>query len=223
MSYPLAVFTYQLGTFSETFVRRHIERLLPGRTVVATAIEADQYGGHWTVDCPTLIVNKTQRRRLREDIKIAALKTLGFNRLNHGKRPDVAAVQRFLVNYGVRVVLGEYLNEWVEWVPYLKSFGVKFFVHAHGNDVSHCLRDPYWRKEYLKYNEVAGVITMSKCTQNRLIDIGIDPRQIHVIPYGVDLYPMCSPPSMYFRRPNDWQEGANFAFGCVSTCCARYT
>jgi colanic acid/amylovoran biosynthesis glycosyltransferase len=193
VKYPLAIFTYQLGSFSETFVRRHIEDLLPGRTAVATLIEGDMYGGHWTVNCPQLIISRIQKRRLREEIGMAALKTLG---LRCGRPADVEGVRRFLSENGVQVVLGEYLNEWVRWVPHFRSFGVKFFIHAHGNDISHCLKDPYWRQEYLTYNDCAGVVTMSCATRDRLIDIGIEPSKIHVIPYGVDL---CEPPS---KRPS---------------------
>jgi hypothetical protein len=45
MSHPLAVLTYQLGSFSETFLKRHMEELLPRRTVVVTSIDCDVYGG----------------------------------------------------------------------------------------------------------------------------------------------------------------------------------
>jgi colanic acid/amylovoran biosynthesis glycosyltransferase len=185
VKYPLAIFTYQLGSFSETFIRRHIEDLLPGRTAVATLIDADMYGGHWTTGCPSLVISRVQKRRLREEIKIAMLKTLG---LKHGKPLDVERVRRFLLDNGVQVILGEYLNEWVKWVPHFRSLGIKFFIHAHGNDVSHCLKDTYWRQEYLVYNDCAGVITMSRSSRDRLVDVGINPNKIHVIPYGVHLY-----------------------------------
>ena len=47
MTFKLAVFTAQLGTASETFIRRHVENLVPGRTVAIAQRVARSTGGRW--------------------------------------------------------------------------------------------------------------------------------------------------------------------------------
>jgi colanic acid/amylovoran biosynthesis glycosyltransferase len=186
MNYPLAVFTHQLGSFSETFIKRHIEDLLPGKTAVVTGIQSDVYGGHWTVDCPLLVLDCVKTRRLRHEILTATLKTLG---ISYNRQADVEEVKRFLTQNGVQVVLGEYFQLWVKWVRHIKDLGIKFFIHGHGVDVSQYLKNPHWREQYLRYNDADGVVAMSKATGARLESIGIHRDQIHVIPYGVHVPP----------------------------------
>jgi colanic acid/amylovoran biosynthesis glycosyltransferase len=186
MSHPLAVLTYQLGSFSETFIKRHIEDLMPGQTVVVTGIERDGYGGHWTVDCPSLILEHLQRRRLRQMVVDAALQTL---RLRTARADDqaLAVVEQFLKRHGVRAALGEYLHLSLRWIDMMRNLGVRFVAHAHGHDVSAMLRDEGMRRAYVKYNDADGLVTMSEVNRGRLIALGIEARKIHVIPYGVDV------------------------------------
>jgi colanic acid/amylovoran biosynthesis glycosyltransferase len=195
MSYPLAVFTYQLGSLSETFIRRHIEDLLPGGTTVVSAIDKDEYGGNWTVDCPVLVLERAERDRLRHQILAAVLRTAGCN---YYRERGVDAVRALLRKNGVQVVLAEYLHTWVRWVEVVKDLGIRFFVHGHGVDVSRYLKDETWRKRYAVYGKADGVITMSQANKRRLGSCGLEPEKIHVVPYGVSV-----PPAMTGRVRRD--------------------
>ena len=180
---PLAIFTPQIGTFSETFVRRHAQDLLPGGTVVVTNNMEKPFAGNWTVDCPLLVLREIPRYGPGRQLLLNAARKLGF-RID-SERP--AHVRRFLRRNGVRVILGEYLDHSVAWLPLARELGIPFFGHAHGYDVSHSLRDPKWRTAYLQYNEAAGVITVSRASRQRLIELGLDPAKIHVVPCSVDV------------------------------------
>ena len=74
--------------------------------------------------------------------------------------------------------------------PYLeiaRQLGIPFYGHAHGYDVSLRLREPEWREKYLRYNDAAGVITMSEASKARLVEMGLEAGKVHVVPYGVDV------------------------------------
>jgi glycosyltransferase involved in cell wall biosynthesis len=84
-------------------------------------------------------------------------------------------------------MLGEYLDMSLPWFDLAQNMGIRFFAHAHGYDVSERLRDPHFRREYLRYVAAAGVITMSETNRRRLIDLGLPADRVHTIPYGVDV------------------------------------
>jgi glycosyltransferase involved in cell wall biosynthesis len=104
-------------------------------------------------------------------------------------------VERFLREHDVRVILGEYLHISVPWVPLAQNLGIPFFAHAHGLDVSYCLRQEKekWQTEYLRYNQAAGVIVVNQVMRQRLIALGLAPEKIHIIPYGINVPPQPFP------------------------------
>lgn len=85
------------------------------------------------------------------------------------------------------MLLGEYLDCSLPWLEIGIRAGVDVFVHAHGYDVSSALRKPGLRSRYREYERAAGVVTMSEVSRRRLIDLGLDARRVHVVPYGVDV------------------------------------
>ena len=108
MSARLAVFTPQLGTVSETFIRRHVEDILPARTVAVALRSSHPMGGRWPVPCPTLYLDWWQ---LRPSARI--LRRLGVT----VERLRAQAVARFLRRHRVDIVLGEYLDQFAEFAP----------------------------------------------------------------------------------------------------------
>jgi glycosyltransferase involved in cell wall biosynthesis len=98
----------------------------------------------------------------------------------------------FLKRNKVQCILGEYLNYSFHYFEVFRELNIPYYTHAHGTDISLCLYDPYWRERYLLYNDAAGIITMSQISRTKLINLGIDSKKIHVIPYGVDVpdYPL---------------------------------
>jgi glycosyltransferase involved in cell wall biosynthesis len=98
-------------------------------------------------------------------------------------------VKAFLTDQGVCVIMGEFLSWCLPWLEVAQSLGIPFFGHAHGFDVSAHLRESKWRKEYTRFNESAGVITVSEISKARLVDLGLNESKVHVIPCGVDVPP----------------------------------
>lgn len=163
----LAVFVPVLGTRSETFIQRHVEGLQPGRTVVVARRRASTESVGWTTDAPTLLLDP-----LRDE---------------WGGAGEQEAVSEFLRVHGASAALLEFLDIWLPFKPTLQDLGVRIVAHAHGYDVSQRLRDDYWRAAYLSaYRDVDAVVTMSHLTKSRLVDIGLEPDRVAVVPYGVD-------------------------------------
>ena len=182
----LAVLAPHVGGLSETFIRRHMTDLAPGRTVVVAASCDGLYGSHWTVDAPMLVTS-----RMQPPSPLARWARRGSSIL--GRDPDVSrvAVMRFLKRHHVTVALGEYLDWSLPWLSALRRAGIRFYAHAHGYDISMRLRDPEWRSRYRGYNEADGVIVMSEAARQRLLAVGLAPERVHVIPYGVDVPIAC--------------------------------
>lgn len=166
MTGRLAVCAPIVGAPSETFIRRHVQELLPGGTVVIARRPAPDGPGTWRTDLPTLWLDE-----LADE---------------WGGERERAAVGEFLVTHGVTSVLAEYLDIWLPFLTTFTRHGARCVAHAHGYDVSSRLRDGYWRAEYLAYREAAAVVTPSQVIRDRLVELGLTPDRVHVVPYGVD-------------------------------------
>jgi len=193
MNKPLAIFAPQVGVRSETFIRRHMQDLLPGGTVIVTMNIDPPYAGHWSVDCPILVLNKVRWGGLNQGIIHFISRKLGWRTAEDSV---FLVVKQFLQEYGVQVILAEYLDFSLSWLTLAQKLDIPFFAHAHGGDVSVKIRDPQWQKEYLLYNQAAGAIAVSQASQNRLIEIGLEPSKIDVIPCGIDV------PNQFVNKTN---------------------
>jgi glycosyltransferase involved in cell wall biosynthesis len=174
----LAIAAPQIGLPSETFVRRHVEDLLPGRTVVLTQEPTTGGTPHWRASGPvfTLTAPRSSWRRL-------------VHRLEHarGLPPNARPLQRFLALHGVEAIMGEYLDFSLCYLGLARRIGARFYAHAHGYDVSMQLRQPRWQNAYRRLNDADGVITVSRASRDRLLELGLDAARIHVVPCGVDV------------------------------------
>src|SRR5437660_92931 len=135
----LAVFTPQLGAVSETFIRRHVDDLLPGRTVV---VAAQATPGHAEQPDRTLFLDRWRRR---PSVRVARRLHVPESRLRD------AAVSKFLRTQAVEVVLGEYLDQFAVFVPLLDRLGIPYVVQGHGIDVSAALRRAGVAEGYMVY------------------------------------------------------------------------
>ena len=196
-----------IGAASQAFIRRHINELAPGGTVVVAERVADNY---WSVECPLLLIDSfkfqssaraygvrpvNNQSRTGQPTKFDS--TVGPGRRawraargtwNYLKEVHTAyKVESFLKKHSVSVVMAEFLNTAVEWVGLCRQWGIRFFAHAHGYDVSRLLGEDSWRRLYLGYNDGAEIIVVSKHQETRLLEIGIDAERLHIVPYGVDV------------------------------------
>jgi colanic acid/amylovoran biosynthesis glycosyltransferase len=178
MGYPFAVICPELGILSETFIKRHITDLLPGKTTVITRRkDLDNRG----IQFPYLLLGKSKR-----SLNCFYHGILYLLRLNKFS-PVQIKVETFLKKQHVQIVLSEYLDASLKWLEVVKKSGIRFFTHAHGYDISSCLLDPIIRKKYLLLENADGIITMSKYSRKKLLEIGLSGKNIHIIPYGISV------------------------------------
>jgi glycosyltransferase involved in cell wall biosynthesis len=173
----LAVFTSQIGPPSETFIRLHLERLLPGRTVVVARTGQHPGPAFWKTTCPALLLDDWASRL---PVRLA-------RRFGAEESLKNAAVAKFLRAHNVTVALGEYLDQFLEFVPVLVKLGVPYVAQGHGIDVSASLRTPGARERYLAYNSARVVLTRCEFHRQRLLGLGLRASTVAVNPGGVDV------------------------------------
>jgi colanic acid/amylovoran biosynthesis glycosyltransferase len=178
VSATLAVFTSQLGTVSETFIRRHVEDLLPGRTVAVARNSGPPFGGRWEAPCPVLFLD---RWALGLPVRLARRAGMPEERLRDG------AVGRFLRRHNVGIVLGEYLDQFVDFVPLLDRMRMPYVVQGHGIDLSASLRKPALAQRYQAYKSAHAILTRCEFHRRRLIALGLPADKIEVNPGGIDV------------------------------------
>lgn len=178
MTQKLAIFTAQLGTASETFIRRHVEDLLPGRTVVVARNSTSQFDGYWLSQCPVLFMDHWA---LRLPVRLAVRAGVSQARLRD------STTARFLRQQGATVVLGEYLDQFLDFIPLLKRLRLPYIVQGHGIDVSAALRRPGMAERYRAYDSAAAILTRCEFHRKRLIDLGLPADRVLVNPGGVDV------------------------------------
>ena len=176
----LAICTPHIGVLSETFIKRHIQDLWPGRTVVI-ANTLDPRHHAWRVDCPILALDQIQRGTLTK-VSNALARILGIN-----EPIDVvfSAVKHFCKQHNVQLMLGEYLSDSFFYFQYARKLKIPYFAHGHGYDLSADLQSPRWQKDYLQYHQAAGIISVNNESKYRLIQLGLPAEKIHVIPCGI--------------------------------------
>ena len=132
-------------------------------------------------NCPTLVTGNLRR----------SWKNIGYRVANKIGIPiaDLPSrvVEQFLKDQRVKVILSEYLDQSLQWLPMAQRLGIPFFSHAHGYDVSRSLRNPKWQTEYLLYNQSSGVIVVSEASRSKLVNLGLHDSKIFTIPCGVDV------------------------------------
>jgi glycosyltransferase involved in cell wall biosynthesis len=189
MNGRLVVITTQVGA---SFINRHVEDVAPGRTVVVSRLGGHPLGGQWHAPCPTLYLD---RWALRLDIRLA--KRLGVSE----KLLRDRAIERFLRRHNVEFVLGEYLDQFLDFVPLMERLRLPYVVQGHGIDLSARLREPGMAEAYLAYRSARAVLTRSEFHRRRLIRLGLPEHIVQVNRGGVDVPPeMPERPSGSERR-----------------------
>jgi len=171
----LAVFTSELGA---TFINRHVDDLLPGRTVLVTRFSNLKPSHEWQKSCPVFFLD-----RWAISVPVRLARRVGIPEV--GMRD--AAVERFLRRHGVTVVLGEFLDQFLDFVPLLDRMGLPYVVQGHGIDLSAALRKPGMAERYLGYKSARALLTRCEFHRQRLINLGLPAEKIHVNFGGVDV------------------------------------
>jgi len=160
----LAIIVPALGIVSETFIRKHVEYLLPDKTVILTYKVVD---ATW-VRCPVKLIPAT------------------YGGAKYS--PKIAEeIVGFLRRYKVTHILSEYGAENSGIVELNRQYTkLPIFIHFHGYDASQELRKPaivsYYR--WMGF-QVTGVVVVSQPMARRLINVGIPESKIKIIHYGI--------------------------------------
>jgi colanic acid/amylovoran biosynthesis glycosyltransferase len=175
----LAVFAMQLRSVSETFIQRHFKDLAPGQTVAVCRMK----GLEGEAPCDAFLADQWA---LRLAVRLAC--RAGADRWELLQ----SAIARFLRQRRVRYVLGEYLDQFVDFVPMLDAMGIPYVVQGHGLDLSSSIKSGAVGDSYLAYKSAKAVLTRSEFHRRRLIAMGLPAEIVHVNPGGVDI-PACPP------------------------------
>ncbi len=133
----------------------------------------------WPVDCPTLLLD---RWKLGWQYRIG--KRIGFD----GNKLTANQVRRFLRQHNVKVVLGEYLDQFLEFTPILDEMNIPYVVQGHGIDVSAAVRETGMAKRYCNtYKNARAILTRCEFHRQRLIDLGLPADSTHVNFGGVNV------------------------------------
>jgi colanic acid/amylovoran biosynthesis glycosyltransferase len=171
-SFKVAVCLNDPSTYSETFVKRHVDRLCNGRTVVVSRAQGCSYPGH-----PSCSL----RGRSMRDKLISLL-----GRLSESVRNSDPLIEFFRAHQ-VRFVLAEFGPLGVAAYRSANAARLPMFCYFRGYDASKLLRNPKYVSDVQEMcRSIDGIVAVSRSLLNNLAAAGISCRQEFVIPSGVD-------------------------------------
>lgn len=184
----LLLLTPRFGAPSETFIRRHVEDLVPTDRLWTFTRQLD-VRGEWDARPPTVLDERrvvASRRQKLASTRLAAM-TQGLRVW----KPTPSAISTFkaaLAQTPKTPVLFEFLDQWTSLAEIAAADGRKVVVHGHGYDVSSRLRSRHWRNRYRSLSEFATLVVMSEyCKQRLMSECSVVGSSIAVIPYGVGI------------------------------------
>lgn len=176
---PLAILARDPGKYSETFVRRHIEHLNGGDTVVVTLTE----GCRRVLGRPTLNCRQIGQADVRQSLRHPIRAGLA----HYARRQRRAALMGFFERHGVGHVLAEFGYVGTEFADALGGSGRQVYCMFRGNDASARLADPaYVRQLRALFPSLAGIAAVSQFLLDRLAEKGLAHERQIVVPSGTD-------------------------------------
>jgi colanic acid/amylovoran biosynthesis glycosyltransferase len=159
----IAIFRKDLGNYSETFVRRNVDCINAGNTVVICNRLADDYT--WKPTQPTLYLGDYPRPI----------------------RPYIAYA--FLLRHHVKGAVCEFLDYATEWVPLFKRLNIPFIALGHGYDIGRNLKKiPDYERALSTLKSARKIIVPCNYGKETLLKkTKLDPGLIESIPVGIDL------------------------------------
>jgi len=176
-TFTVAICMNDPAKYSETFVRRHVEKLCDGRTVVVARSLRASYPDRPTSLLPTDNLRELSRRWWRAPFMRPAVK---------GAR-DADQLISFFRTHNVAFVLAEFGPLGVASYKSAKAAGLPMFCYFRGYDASRLLRNPqYVADVQAMCKSIDGIVTVSESLLGNLAAAGISCRQEFVIPSGAD-------------------------------------
>jgi glycosyltransferase involved in cell wall biosynthesis len=166
----------QEGSYSETFIRNHVEHL-PGDIRPLYGLDLDLFlpGGASLAGKPTLAC------RLVDSFKSRVL-GIGYRSIRARR------VAQYLAKEKVDIVLAEFGVNGVEIMDVCVQCSVPLVVHFHGYDAyaATVLEGAIGRAYRRLFGVAAAVVAVSRDMEAQLISLGAPAERVHYIPYGVD-------------------------------------
>jgi glycosyltransferase involved in cell wall biosynthesis len=159
----IAIIRKDVGNYSETFVRRNVDCLNSGNTVVLCNRLAEDYT--WKPDQPTLCL------------------------FNYPKPLRPYAAYAFLKRHNVKAAVCEFLDYAIEWVPLLKRLGVPFVALGHGYDIGRNIKKfPDYERSLSSLSGARKIIVPCNYGKEILLrKTKLSADLIESIPVGIDL------------------------------------
>ena len=170
----LCIACFELGVYSETFIKDHVTRLpMPVRVLHGKPPHFDDEGRD--------LFRGTLPRRILDRFRQYLLKT-------HPYQLRVEALTRFLRCNNVAAVMAEYGPNGVDVMEPCRWAGVPLVVHFHGFDayVRQCL-DQYQQQYAEMFQYAAAIVAVSRDMQRQLVELGAPEEKVVWIPCGVDV------------------------------------
>lgn len=174
----LAIVTRSSGAGSQTFIKRHIDQLNDGNTVLVSKSKPKEKG----FDKPLFLY---RRKRLEPYARSFGIGTSLFSGQLRGQ---TAGIRSFFDLNNVSHALFEFGYVATELGPRIFNTGRPTYCMFRGNDASSRLRDPVYLRLLRKtFPHLSGIIAVSQHLLDNLAEHGlVHPRSL-VVPSGVDV------------------------------------
>jgi colanic acid/amylovoran biosynthesis glycosyltransferase len=158
-------------TYSETFIRRHVEDLPAETALLDNWPPWVGSGSAWAMTLPGRAFYRALRLLSPEA---------------YGRRITSAYVEHFR-RLRTEVVLAEFGPTGVVVMDACRRLGLPLVVHFHGYDASvRRVLEQYAAGYSAMFREAAALVSVSRGMQRRLVELGAPPERVHYNPCGVD-------------------------------------
>jgi glycosyltransferase involved in cell wall biosynthesis len=181
----LAIISPSFHAISETFIRDHVKRLAPGRTILLCE------DGHGAEQFGAPVLSNISSWRHPHSIPDRLANRVAFYRRTYCS-PALAGADRWRVisyiqQYRPQAMLAEYATTAALIVDICCETRTPLYVHFHGFDASLPDREPRWRGRYLKlFDQASGVIAPSEFLAAKIVRLGCPSEKLAVCPCGID-------------------------------------
>ncbi len=171
--FNLCIIKPNKDTFSETFIREHIERLPGNKKVLYGGVfPVYDHQGKYLIRSPFGLLSYLIQKKI-------------FNMLEIGVR--TRALAKYLTNEKIDVVFAEYGMVGASVTEACQLAGVPLVIHYHGADVHHRATVDQYHHLYLKaFAYASGLIAVSGDMAKELVRMGAPVQKIVTASCGVD-------------------------------------
>ena len=176
MDMNVAIVSVNKDKYSETFIHNHV-RLLPANIHFL-------FGGY----LPTMF----SRDKGHTVFPLIEKANKPWFSLRKKKEHDerellISALEKYLVDNRIQVILCEYGPSGVEIMESAKKLGIPLVVHFHGYDAYRSdILNSYGKRYPQLFGQARAVISVSKHMHTQLLKLGCEEKKLHQLCYGID-------------------------------------